>query len=90
MISTFIDALQPCPDNTPVFNPWWQRDPQNDMSGRGPAVRRNQLRHYLGERIGRTRCLLVGEAIGYQGGHFTGIPMTSERIRSQGRPTTRL
>jgi len=80
MISTFIDSLKHAFVNTPVFNPWWQGDPQNDLDKKGAAIRRNQLRHYLDERIGKATRLLVGEALGYQGGHFTGIPMTSERI----------
>ncbi|HEX9779244.1 MAG TPA: uracil-DNA glycosylase [Geopsychrobacteraceae bacterium] len=63
-----------------VFNPWGQSDPQHDRCDRGPRIRRDQLLQYLRERIGRAQLLLVAEAIGYQGGHFSGIPMTSERL----------
>ncbi|MCK4502103.1 MAG: uracil-DNA glycosylase [Desulfuromonadales bacterium] len=63
-----------------VFNPWGEIDREHDLDERGAEVRREQLRHYLQERIGRADCLLCAEAIGYQGGHFTGIPMTSERL----------
>jgi len=80
MISKFIDTLKQSPKESPVFNPWWQPDPINDIDKKGPAIRRKQLRHYLNKRVGFATCLLVGEALGYQGGHFTGIPMTSERI----------
>ncbi len=63
-----------------VFNPWGESDPLNDLDLQGPAIRRRQLTAYLQERIGRAKILLVAEAIGYQGGHFSGIPMTSERL----------
>ena len=63
-----------------VFNPWGETDPEHDLDTRGPRTRRRQLSAYLRERIGRARVLLLAEAIGYQGGHFSGIPMTSERL----------
>ena len=63
-----------------VFNPWGEVDPNHDINATGVEVRRAQLLQYLQERIGRADCLLCAEAIGYQGGHFSGIPMTSERL----------
>ncbi len=63
-----------------VFNPWGETDPQHDADPQGPEIRRQQLQQYLTERIGRADTLLLAEAIGYQGGHFSGIPMTSERL----------
>lgn len=63
-----------------VFNPWGERDPQHDLNQQGAEIRRRQLQQYLSERIGRAKTLLLAEAIGYQGGHFSGIPMTSERL----------
>ncbi len=63
-----------------VFNPWWQNDMEYDDFSNSYEIRRHQLRAYLNERVGSCKFLLVGEALGYQGGRFTGIPMVSERI----------
>jgi Uracil DNA glycosylase superfamily len=79
MINEFIRGLEASPGGS-VFNPWWQRDEENDAVGNAPEIRRNQLQTYLTERVQRAKYLLVAEALGYQGGHFSGIPMTSERI----------
>ncbi|GAX61034.1 parvulin-like peptidyl-prolyl isomerase [Candidatus Scalindua japonica] len=62
-----------------VFNPWFCQDKENDIDSGSPAIRLSQLRQYLLERQD-AKYLLVGEALGYQGGHFTGIAMMSERI----------
>lgn len=62
-----------------VFNPWYDVDPENDLDDTAPAKRIWNLKVYLEERV-NAKYLLLAEAVGYQGGHFTGIPMTSERI----------
>lgn len=78
-IDDFIESLREAPAGN-LFNPWWQNDPENDDYTNASEIRRHHLKAYLQERIGQTRLLLVGEAMGYQGGHFSGIAMTSERI----------
>ena len=78
-IDDFLQLLKNSPSGA-VFNPWWQVDEQNDVGHNAPAIRRNHLRAYLEERLGKSKVAIIGEALGYRGGHFSGIPMTSERI----------
>jgi hypothetical protein len=78
-LDDFLRLLKRSPSGA-VFNPWWQVDEQNDIGPNAPAIRRKQLRAYLQQRLGKARLAIIGEALGYRGGHFTGIPMTSERI----------
>ena len=44
-----------------------------------PALRRANATAYLDARAGRSPLLLVGEAMGYAGGRFSGIAFTAER-----------
>ena len=62
-----------------VFNPWRDTDADYEV-GRAVSIRQEQLRDYLALRIGRAKILLIAEACGYQGGHFSGIAMTCERM----------
>ena len=78
-IESFVRLLKQSPPGD-VFNPWWQVDTQNDIGRNAPAIRRKQLAAYLRNRLGMVRLVVIGEALGYRGGHFSGIPMTSERI----------
>ncbi|PYJ47540.1 MAG: hypothetical protein DME85_05025 [Verrucomicrobia bacterium] len=78
-VEKFIKLLRKSPSGA-VFNPWWQVDKQNDIGRNAPAIRRKQLRAYLRKRLGKAKFAVIGEAVGYRGGHFSGIPMTSERI----------
>lgn len=45
----------------------------------GSAVRQDNLRLYLRDHLPRCRIMLIGEAPGYRGWRFTGIPFTAER-----------
>jgi len=78
-IPDFLQLLKKSPAGN-VFNPWWECDDQNDAGRNGPSIRRKQLCAYLEERIGKPKIAVIGEALGYRGGHFSGIPMTSERL----------
>ena len=78
-LDKFLRLLKASPPGA-VFNPWWQIDEENDIGSYAPAIRRKHLAVYFRERLGKARLAIVGEALGYRGGHFSGIPMTSERM----------
>ncbi|MBF0286381.1 MAG: uracil-DNA glycosylase [SAR324 cluster bacterium] len=79
-IQQFIKSLKNKPSSDHVFNPWYDCDPDNDENTEAPNIRKAHLQYYLEQRKDSARYLLIAEAIGYQGGHFSGIAMTSERI----------
>ena len=70
-----------------VFNPWLQCDPLDLRESTAPAI--------LGPagRLARLKAhfaispalVLIGEAAGYQGCHFSGIPFTNEKLLTEGR-----
>jgi uracil-DNA glycosylase len=78
-LDKFLRLLKASPSGA-VFNPWWQMDQENDIGPQSPAIRRKNLAAYFRERLDKARLAIVGEALGYRGGHFSGIPMTSERM----------
>jgi hypothetical protein len=53
-------------------------DPLLDAPG-AAAIRRRNVAHYLAERTAAPPVLLVGEAMGWAGGRFSGIAFTAER-----------
>lgn len=79
MISSFVESLKNKPTDD-LFNPWFEQDTDHDVDPDAPSIRKRQLEHYLSERRSSAKYLMIAEALGYQGGHFTGIAMTSERI----------
>jgi uracil-DNA glycosylase len=81
----FLRLLKASPSGA-VFNPWWQIDDENDIGPNCAAIRRKHLAVYFRERLGKARLAVVGEALGYRGGHFSGIPMTSERMLLRKQP----
>src|SRR4029077_15451563 len=78
-LHNFLRLLKRSPSGA-VFNPWWEADAQNDIAPSAPTIRRKQLHAYLEKRLGKAQLAVIGEALGYRGGHFSGIPMTSERL----------
>lgn len=78
-LEPLFNELEKTPDG-PFFNPWFDRDPEHDLHPEAPKIRKRQLQAYLSERLNTAKYLFIAEALGYQGGHFTGIAMTSERI----------
>ena len=65
----FLRLLKVSPSGA-VFNPWWQIDDGNDIGSHCPVIRRKHLAVYFGERLGKARLAIVGEALGYRGGSF--------------------
>ena len=62
-----------------VFNPWKDYDKNHDFDASSPQKRCCNLCKYLKKRED-AKYILIAEAPGYQGCHFSGIPMTSERL----------
>lgn len=79
-IKALIKELQSYPSVPGVFNPWRDYDRECDAGPGAPGVRSAQLEQFLRDRLPYAKYLFVAEAISYQGGKFTGITMTSERI----------
>lgn len=75
----FVSALAAYKGSDTVFNPWRDEDTRYDIDG-AAAIRRAQLEAYLTPRLGHCPYVVVAEAIGYQGGRFTGIAITCERM----------
>jgi uracil-DNA glycosylase len=78
-----------------VFNPWGEVDTLDRLHAFGAMDRRTRLYQHFDCT---PRFLLIGEAPGYQGCHFSGVPFTNEkllldgvvpRVTCDGRITTR-
>lgn len=77
-ISSFIESLSSY--TAPLtFNPWNDFDPSYEVEN-SIEIRRKHLTSYLEKRVGKAKYLFIAEACGYQGGHFSGIAMTCERM----------
>lgn len=78
-LKNFIQALSSFSSSN-VYNPWRDFDGIYDIGEEAPKIRCTQLENYLELRVPHAKYIFVGEALGFQGGHFSGIAMTSERI----------
>lgn len=77
-ISKFVDSLSKAEQTPNTFNQYAAYTPEN-------LVRINNLKLYLTQMYAlQAKVLLVGEAAGYHGCRFTGIPFTSEYILLKG------
>ena len=78
-IKRFIESLKQIA-LPKVFNPWQDYDPLYDINESAPTIRSKQLADYLKPRLTKAKYLFLAEGLSYQGGKFTGIAMTSERM----------
>jgi hypothetical protein len=69
--------------NKPLFNPYRDTNPDFDLP-QAAAIRRANLFSFLGSLPEKPPVLLVGEAPGWHGCRFSGIPFTSEAQLSSG------
>lgn len=79
--SDFIDGIlrqfqAPC-----VFNPWNNSDPLDREPSTAAEWRRARLLQHFDCN---PEFLLIGEAPGYQGCHFSGVPFTNEALLMEG------
>lgn len=64
-----------------IFNPWREYDPHMDLYSNAWLLRQRRLTRHFDVRA---RYLLIGEAPGYQGCRYSGVPFTSERLIIEG------
>lgn len=86
-VEEFINKLQGFTKMDNVFNPWQDYDESHDFDESSPQKRCCNLCKYLKARE-KAKYILIAEAPGYQGCHFSGIPMTSERLILDDKNTT--
>ena len=72
LISAIADYQSP-----KVFNPWSQSCP-TEISNKYFLQRRKNLKAHLS--CDNPLCIMIGEATGYRGARFTGVPFTSEKL----------
>jgi len=71
------ERLFSIPSTATLFNPYAASSCQADLPG-GDQIRRENLLNYLGAFRRPPQVLVIGEAFGWRGGRFSGVPFTSE------------
>ena len=84
-MKNFVKQLQSY-KGAETFNPWLDYDALYDIGPEAPEIRADNLLRYLTLRR-NAKYLFIAEGLGYQGGHFSGMAMTSERILLGFHPT---
>lgn len=64
-------------EETPLFNQYYDKDPTVDLQN-ADEIRRGNLRNYLQSFSERPSAVVIGEAPGWRGCRFSGVPFTSE------------
>lgn len=80
-IKKFIHAIS-LPKHAGMFNPWSERS-DSDLDFNAHNLRQERLFRHLSAP--NPQLVLIGEAAGYQGCRFSGIPFTSERLICEGK-----
>jgi uracil-DNA glycosylase len=73
----------PIPSTSTLFNPYGSNNPQYDKVD-GIEIRRRNLLSYLSAFKQRPAVVVIGEAPGWRGCRFSGVPFTSEAQLSSG------
>lgn len=73
----FNENLFPVPSTPSLFNPYHDNEPEVDLP-RGDEIRRNNLLNYLRSFTQFPTLVLIGEAPGWRGCRFSGVPFSSE------------
>jgi len=73
----FCNALFPVPSTSSLFNHYHDNDAHIDLPD-GEKIRRKNLLNYLRSFTEFPRVVVIGEAPGWRGCRFSGIPFTSE------------
>lgn len=74
----FSQSLFAIPSTSQLFNPYYPQDDSDHDLPHAHQIRRDNLRNYLESFRQRPPILIIGEAPGWRGCRFSGVPFTSE------------